>query len=281
MSLRPIKSLGQNFLIDKNIAIKTVNALKITENDFVIEIGPGEGSLTGLILKQTKKLAVIEIDRRAVDLLKDKYPDLNVIYSDILKVDFDAVLEFGKNYNIKVIGNIPYNISSEIFFKLFEYSSQISKSILTIQKEVAQRLSAKQKSKDYGILTIAMALCGKSEILFDVAPDCFFPKPNVISSVIEFDFNKNNFDSKLFKDIMKLVRAGFNQRRKKLSNSIASYVGTCSNPKQIYEELKNHEKFAGFLHKRAEELTEVDFMELYNFIKSINEKAKGIINENV
>ncbi len=275
MSLRPIKSLGQNFLTDKNIANKTVNALHIEDNDFIIEIGPGEGALTELLLKQTNKIAVVEIDRRAVDLLKVKFPQLNVIYSDILKVDFDAVLEFGKDHNIKVIGNIPYYISSEIFFKLFEHSNKISKTILTIQKEVAQRLSAKQKTKDYGILTIAMSLCGKSEILFDIAPDCFFPKPNVVSSVIEFDFNNSDFDSVEFKQIMKLVRAGFNQRRKKLSNSLSSFIGSYQNSSEILEALKNHQKFSAFLHKRAEELTKDDYVELYRFIKSIINKNEG------
>ncbi len=251
-----------------------MNALEISEDDYIFEIGPGEGSLTQLILSQTKNFTAIEIDRRAVDLLKLKFKDIDVVFSDILKIDFDELIKKANGKRIKFIGNIPYYISSEIFFALFEQSNKISKVILTIQKEVAQRLSAKQKTKDYGILTIAMALCGKSKILFDVPPECFYPKPNVNSSVIQFDFDTENPDSVYFKGIMKLIRAGFNQRRKKLSNALSGYFSNINNGKEIIQEIKSHPKFAKFLDKRAEELTKDDFVDFYKFINIDSQKAK-------
>ena len=277
--IKPIKALGQNFLIDKNIAIKTINALDISDDDYIFEIGPGEGALTQLILSKTQQLTVIEIDRRAVDLLKQKFDNLDVVFEDFLKIDFNLLVAKAKQKNIKVIGNIPYYISSEIFFKLFENSHQISKVILTIQKELAQRLSAKQKTKDYGILTIATQLCGKAKILFEVSADCFFPKPNVTSAVIEFSFNKENAqqNSDYFKQIMKFIRAAFNQRRKKLSNALSTYFSNISNGKDVILTIKNHHLYSSFLHKRAEELTKDDFIAFFNFINDIQRKTK---NEN-
>ncbi len=277
--IKPIKALGQNFLIDKNIAIKTINALDISDDDYIFEIGPGEGALTQLILSKTQQLTVIEIDRRAVDLLKQKFDNLDVVFEDFLKIDFNLLAAKAKQKNIKVIGNIPYYISSEIFFKLFENSHQISKVILTIQKELAQRLSAKQKTKDYGILTIATQLCGKAKILFEVSADCFFPKPNVTSAVIEFSFNKENaqLNSDYFKQIMKFIRAAFNQRRKKLSNALSTYFSNISNGKDVILTIKNHHLYSSFLHKRAEELTKDDFIAFFNFINDNQRKTK---NEN-
>ena len=275
--IKPIKSLGQNFLIDKNIALKTVNALEIKPDDYIFEIGPGEGSLTQLILAQTENLTVIEIDRRAVDLLKLKFNKLDIVFDDFLKIDFDKLVSKANQKQIKVIGNIPYYISSEIFFKLFENSDKISKVILTIQKELAQRLSAKQKTKEYGILTIAMQLCGKSKLLFDVSADCFYPKPNVTSAVIEFTFDNENFDAMYFKNIMKFIRASFNQRRKKLSNSLSSYFSNMNNGKEVFIAIKEHPIYSKFLDKRAEELTKDDFVDFFNFI---NDNQGKMNNEN-
>jgi 16S rRNA (adenine1518-N6/adenine1519-N6)-dimethyltransferase len=271
--IRPKKSLGQNFLIDKNIAAKTVNALDINPEDSVIEIGPGTGTLTELILSKSANLTAIELDLRAYNLLiekfpVEKFPGFKLINDDIRNFSFsNEFTEFSKTRKFKVLGNIPYYITADILFQLFENCSYISQAVLTIQKEVAQRIVAKPSSKEYGILTVASELCSKAKILFHVPGSCFYPPPNVTSSVILFDFNKENFNISQFKSTMVIVKKAFNQRRKMLSNAIKDFIDNHSVTSDIDEQFVD-----SIRTKRAEELTSGDFQRLNDILRNNDAK---------
>jgi 16S rRNA (adenine1518-N6/adenine1519-N6)-dimethyltransferase len=265
------KKLGQNFLVDENISQKIVNSMNIVENDTLVEIGPGTGALTKYILSQNPKLTALEVDDKAIEVLNrqfsnKKFPDFNLIKQDILTFDF---LEFANEKQvekIKIIGNIPYYLTTELFFKIFENSERIDKVIMMVQKEIALRLVAKKSTKDYGILTLAMELSGKCKRLFDVPPGCFVPQPNVMSSVIEFDFATRMVSNEDFKKIMPLIRAGFNQRRKTLRNALGTFVDRNTN-KSIEDFLvdkPDHIKY--YFTRRAEELVAKDYIEFYKVI---------------
>ena len=276
--IAPKKSLGQNFLTDGNIARKIVDALDCKDGDTVVEIGPGTGVLTEYLAEMKINLFAVEIDQRAVEVLKtkyrnDAYPNLKIIHSDIRDFDFSSIVGGNK---IKVIGNIPYYMSSEILFKLFNSSTQISKAIIMLQKEVAKRLNAKLRTKDYGILTVNLQFTGESKILFDVPPSCFYPQPKVTSSIIEINFDSEKFNNycdlisrdgepedkiKVYLSFKEFIRAAFSQRRKVLRNSLKDYIAQKYN-REISPDIREMDYFC----KRAEELTIEDFLKLYNII---------------
>lgn len=276
MHISPKKSLGQNFLIDKNYARKIVASLNLSDEDNVIEIGAGAGALTELILRENiAELTAIEYDSRAVALLREKFP-ANIFPKfklwegsvlDFLRAEIEART---KSKNLKIIGNIPYNITSEILFWLFNFSPEISKALIMMQREVAQRLVAQPRTKEYGVLTIATAFAGKAKILYHVPPGCFFPKPSVVSSVVEFTFFRDGGASQeTYKSIKPLVREAFNQRRKTLSNALKSYISRIqgfSHSEVIELAQKQGLKY---FQCRAEELSPQDFLVLYNFLQSL------------
>jgi len=273
-SVLPKKSLGQNFLIDDNIIRKIISAFEIKSDDVILEIGPGTGALTKHLVERCRDVTAVELDSRAIKLLEEKYPraqytNFKLIHSDIrtveLKKHFADAISTGKR--IKVIGNIPYNISSDIIFLLIEKRACIEKAQLMVQKEVAKRLAASPDSKDYGISTVALNLCGKSNVLFDVSPGSFYPRPKVTSSVIELLFNKRITHSEYFA-VMELVKAGFNQRRKQLRNSLKNYINTKTGEKAEEFVFYHNRKKSNFLAKRPENLTYNDFIELYHEIIS-------------
>lgn len=212
--LKPKKLFSQNFLIDRNIAKKITSAIKAGEEDCIIEIGCGSGSLTQFLLEKKTRLIGTEIDRDAIIILNKKfpqsnYPNFNLYNKDILKISLPTLLNdfsYSEDFKFIVTGNLPYKISSEIFFWLYHQTKNVKNAVLMVQKEVAQRLTAKPRTKEYGILTIAMELAGQCKILFDVPPTCFEPQPKVMSSVIRMDFNVNlkNID---FSNVMELVRS--------------------------------------------------------------------------
>lgn len=243
-NLTPIKSLGQNFLIDKNLANKIVNQLDSINNKNVIEIGPGMGALTDILLSKNANVFAIDKDTRAVEYLTKKYKNnknFTILNSDIRTVDLNLL-------NIKdllVIGNIPYNISTDILFWLFDFNNIINKVVLTVQREVAERLCAKYKTKTYGITTIATQLYGTPKIMFNIPSSAFYPAPKVTSSVLKIEFNNvyNNINKK---QILSLVKASFSHRRKKINNSIKQYLlNNKVNTVKLNEEL-NKKKFAIF-----------------------------------
>ncbi len=271
--LKPRKSLGQNFLKDQNVIRKIIETFNPLPGDMILEIGPGTGALTDLLLKSDVILYAVELDNRALDLLSEKYPqfrypNFQLINSDILKIDLtQTVTNISEENKISIIGNIPYNISSDIFFWLFEQKQLISKAQLMIQKEVGQRLTAKLGTKAYGILTIAMELAGSCTQKFDVSPNCFFPVPKVTSSIIEMSFN-SDYTMYEFTKVLSIVKSAFNQRRKTLRNSLANYLSSYGERKvSIIESIES--SMPGIFAKRPEQLSTNDFVQIYRVCSKI------------
>ncbi len=211
------KSLGQHFLKDGNMISKIVDAIPASPDDTVIEIGPGAGALTNLLSERFKNLSVIEIDGRMVEFLEETFPGLEIIQKDVLKFNWSDVNTEGGPLHI--IGNLPYYITSQILFSLLEKREHLTSALLMMQKEVAERIVAEPRSKEYGILSVQTRLMSTPEILFDVPPQVFSPPPKVNSSVLKLTFNKPPL-SCLDKNLKTVVRMAFNQRRKKLSNAL-------------------------------------------------------------
>jgi 16S rRNA (adenine1518-N6/adenine1519-N6)-dimethyltransferase len=214
---RTKKSLGQHFLKDGNMIRKIIDSIPAEAGDTVIEIGPGAGALTGYLKERFSDFIVIEIDKRMVDFLADKYPGLAIIHQDVLDIDWKKITQ-GKTC-VHVIGNLPYYITSQILFSLLEHRPLLTSALLMMQKEVAERIVARPNTKEYGILSVQSQLMATPEILFDVPPQVFFPPPKVNSSMIRLLFNKPPL---LCKDenLKTIVRMAFNQRRKKLGNAL-------------------------------------------------------------
>lgn len=246
MSVKAKKHLGQHFLTDENIAAKIVNSLSIEGYQAVLEVGPGMGVLTKYLLDQPSEVFLAEIDNESIAYLKDNYEKITdeTFIGDFLKTDF----EFVKDQQLAIIGNFPYNISSQILFKIIDHYQQIPEMVGMFQKEVAERTAAVPRTKDYGILSVMIQAYYDVKYLFTVHENVFNPPPKVKSGVIRMARNPKEGlagNEVLFKSI---VKTGFNQRRKKLSNALK--------PIGIPEGLKEHP----FLDKRAEELSVADFI---------------------
>lgn len=246
MTVKAKKHLGQHFLTDENIARKIVESLSFEGYHKILEVGPGMGVLTKYLLEKDLETFLAEIDSESIDYLKENYLKIkeNHFIGDFLKTDFS----FANNDSVAVIGNFPYNISSQILFKIIDFYTQIPEMVGMFQKEVAERTAAVPRTKDYGILSVLVQAYYDVEYLFTVHENVFNPPPKVKSGVIRLVRNpKNGLQGNeiLFKQI---VKTGFNQRRKKISNALK--------PLNIPEALKNHE----FMDKRAEELSVEDFI---------------------
>ncbi|UYN88028.1 MAG: 16S rRNA (adenine(1518)-N(6)/adenine(1519)-N(6))-dimethyltransferase RsmA [Cyclobacteriaceae bacterium] len=265
--VRPKKSLGQHFLHDKNIAGKIVESLKFTvEQEAVLEVGPGMGVLTHFLIEQSRcNLKVIEIDRDSVSYLKTHYPRLSIIEGDFLEADFSTIFS-GK---FSIIGNFPYNISSQILFKVYEHRDQVWQVVGMLQKEVADRIAAPPGSKTYGILSVLLQAYYRIDYLFKVAPGVFIPPPKVMSAVVRLERNERAqlpCDEQLFKQV---VKQGFNNRRKTLRNALKNLILAAlqAQPEGAVKIFLAHE----LLDKRAEQLTVEDFIYLTQLI----EKHRG------
>jgi 16S rRNA (adenine1518-N6/adenine1519-N6)-dimethyltransferase len=222
--LKPIKSLGQNFLRDENILRNIVESLALQDGDVVVEIGSGQGALTKHLFEKPVKLIGIEVDERAVRLLQERFGEkLELLHRDVLDVNLDELAQHnGRNgRKVRVVGNIPYYLTSEILFWLFDARAAVSDATLMVQFEVARRLVAPPKNKEYGILSIFTQFYTECEMLFRVSRNCFFPKPEVDSAVVRFKFKEQlpDCDEMLFRSI---VRSTFGQRRKTLRNGLKS-----------------------------------------------------------
>ncbi|MEP1307702.1 MAG: 16S rRNA (adenine(1518)-N(6)/adenine(1519)-N(6))-dimethyltransferase RsmA [Balneola sp.] len=222
MSFKTKKSLGQHFLTDNNIIHKIVNAIKAEKNNRIIEIGPGTGALTKWLVQKYNDVHVIEVDKRAIEVLENEVEGITIHQQDVLKVDWnDLVSNEGKTY---VVGNLPYYITSPILFSLLEFRHLFEDAILMMQKEVAERLVATTSTKAYGILSVQTQLMSTPEILFDVSPNSFSPPPKVTSSVLRLTFDKPKLECSDI-NLKTVVRTAFNQRRKKISNSLKPVLG--------------------------------------------------------
>ncbi len=217
MKVQPKKRLGQHFLKDASIARRIADSLTGKGYESVLEIGPGMGILTGFLQQRGfRDFRVIEIDNESVHYLIEHFPGLNIIKGDFLAMNPDEVFPG----NMAIIGNFPYNISSQIFFRVLEYRNKVTEITGMLQKEVAERICAGPGSKTYGILSVLLQAWYKPEYLFTVSEHVFSPPPKVKSGVIRLirnDVNRLDCDEKLF---FRVVKAAFNQRRKTLRNSI-------------------------------------------------------------
>lgn len=221
------KSLGQNFLIDKNIIDKICEGASINKDDGIIEIGPGIGTLTQALCERAGKVVAIELDENLLPILNETllpYDNVEIIYGDILKVDIDKILSTKlKDYNVKVVANLPYYITTPIIMKLLEDRYDIQKIVVMIQKEVALRMKAKPGTKDYGALSIAVQYYSEPEIIVNVPKNVFIPRPNVDSAVIMMDICKEpKVKVKDEKLLFNVVKAAFGKRRKTLLNALST-----------------------------------------------------------
>jgi 16S rRNA (adenine1518-N6/adenine1519-N6)-dimethyltransferase len=248
--VRAKKHLGQHFLTDKNIAAKIVDSLR-PENKYrqVLEVGPGMGILSDFLLERADyEVSLIDIDTESYEYLQKKYPKLGskLINADFLELDFAAIFDGP----LGIIGNFPYNISSQILFKVLDNRQQVVEVVGMFQKEVAERCASKPGSKEYGILSVFLQAYYKVEYLFTVKAGVFNPPPKVLSAVIRLTRNETpqlDCDEKLF---WQVVKAGFNQRRKTLRNALSSLI----NKEKMTEE--------PLLDLRAERLSVADFVSL-------------------
>ena len=221
--IKPNKKLGQSFLIDFNVINRIADTANISGEDIVVEIGAGIGVLTEIIARRAKRVIAVEIDRNLVEVLKDKlggYDNVEVHSGDILKFDFNSVAET-HGAKIKIIGNVPYNISSPLIFRLISFRPVISVFILMLQKEIVQRLASVPDNKIYGVPSVVLQMFASVEKIFDVPSTCFYPQPKVESSMVKGVFRKKSLvplQDEIF--FTGLVKAAFAQRRKMLINNL-------------------------------------------------------------
>ena len=253
---RPKQSLGQNYLSDQNYAAKIANSVVdgSPQGETVVELGPGLGALTRVLLPNFPKMMAVEIDGRAVDLLKERYPTLAVVRADVLEIDYTKVSQLRGGLKLNIIGNLPFYITSQILFTLCDHCDVIDRACVTMQWEVAQRLVAKPRTKDYGILSVVFQLYAKPEILFKIPNTAFYPKPKVTSALVAIGFAKNRPTFPVDPEKLRLViTTAFRQRRKMLRQSLKPILNTKVLP-EIYAS------------KRPEELTPPEFLKLTGFI---------------
>ena len=221
------KKFGQNFLIDTHVLEKIISAAGITKNDCVLEIGPGIGTMTQYLAENAGHVVAVEIDRNLIPILKETladYDNVTVINEDILRVDIKALAEeYNGGKPIKVVANLPYYITTPIIMGLFESRVPIDNITVMVQKEVADRMKEGPGSKDYGALSLAVQYYAEPEIVANVPPNCFIPRPNVGSAVIRLTRHKEMpVEVKDPALMFKIIRASFNQRRKTLQNGLGN-----------------------------------------------------------
>jgi 16S rRNA (adenine1518-N6/adenine1519-N6)-dimethyltransferase len=232
--IRPKKSLGQHFLQDGNIIRKIAETIPANKDDLIIEIGPGTGMLTEELLKRYDYVRAVEVDGRAVEYLKKKFPELNVLHEDILKAPWDDLLSVPNSTDIHIVGNLPYYITSQILFGILDHRTRLKSATLMMQKEVAERLIAQPQTKEYGILSVQVQLMSSPEIAFDVSANAFYPRPKVTSSVVVLKFDQPDLICS-DQNLKKVVRTAFQQRRKKLSNSLKPFDHLPESPEFDYD----------------------------------------------
>ena len=265
------KRFGQNFLIDSHVLEKIMDAAQITKEDFVLEIGPGIGTMTQYLAEAAREVAAVEIDHSLIPILKDTLKDwdnVTIINDDILKVDIRKLaLEKNDGKPVKVVANLPYYITTPIIMGLFENQVPISSITVMVQKEVADRMQVGPGTKDYGALSLAVQYYARPEIVANVPPNCFMPRPKVGSAVIRLEKYENPpvqvEDEKL---MFRIIRASFNQRRKTLVNSLKNSNELSYSKEEIESVL---EKIGIPLNIRGEALTLEQFADIANGFKNL------------
>lgn len=260
------KKFGQNFLIDSNVLESIIRGAEITKDDFVLEIGPGIGTMTQYLCEAARQVVAVEIDKMLIPILEDtlsEYDNVEVINQDVLKVDIKSLAEEKNNGKpIKVVANLPYYITTPIIMGLFESGVPIDSITIMVQKEVADRMQTGPGSKDYGALSLAVQYYAPAKVILNVSATCFMPRPNVDSAVIKLTRHKeptvNVADEKL---MFKIIRASFNQRRKTLVNGLKNSPELSFSKEQI---VKAIEKIGKPETIRGEALTLEEFAELAN-----------------
>ena len=260
------KKFGQNFLIDSHVLDKIVSAAGITKDDFVLEIGPGIGTMTQYLAASARKVFAVEIDKALIPILEDtlkEFDNVQVINQDILKVDIKKLAEeHNDGKPIKVVANLPYYITTPIIMGLFESQVPIDSITVMVQKEVADRMKVGPGTKDYGALSLAVQYYAEPYIVANVPPNCFMPRPKVGSAVIRLTRHEKPpvevADEKL---MFRLIRASFNQRRKPLANGLNNSPELSYSKEEIQQTIEKCGFKAGI---RGEALTLKDFAKLAN-----------------
>ena len=265
------KKYGQNFLIDTHVLDKIINAAKITEDDFVLEIGPGIGTMTQYLASKAREVFAVEIDKALIPILEDtlsEYKNVTIMNEDILKVDIRKLAEeHNQGRPIKVVANLPYYITTPIIMGLFEEDVPVESITVMVQKEVADRMQTGPGSKDYGALSLAVQYYASPYIVANVPPNCFMPRPKVGSAVIRLSRHEkppvNVKDSRL---MFRIVRASFNQRRKTLVNGLKN----AQDLNFTKEEIERAVSACGFpVGIRGEALTLQNFADLANCLSEM------------
>ena len=262
LAFKPKQSLGQNFLIDENIIRNLVRILELSRNDVVLEIGPGRGALTRHLIGRVGKLIVVEIDRRIVAEVRQEFSasDVEIRHEDFLGTDLSQ-LRHRFDRKLRIVGNIPYHLTSPILFKVFADPASVQDITVMVQREVARRIVAQPGTKDYGILSVMSRFHGEPKTSFDVSPSCFYPKPKVTSTVVRIRMHDASpyvsVDHELFRTV---VRTAFGKRRKTLRNSLKFLPFD----EHVVEKIVSTIDFP--LERRPEECTVEEFVTLTNQI---------------
>lgn len=262
------KKFGQNFLIDEHVLDKIIRAAEVTEDDFVLEIGPGIGTMTQYLAENAREVMAVEIDQNLIPILSEtlsEYKNVTILNEDILKVDIGKIVEernAGKA--IKIVANLPYYITTPIIMGLFESHVPIDSITVMVQKEVADRMQAGPGTKDYGALSLAVQYYASPYIAANVPPNCFMPRPKVGSSVIKLTkYKEPPIKVSNEKLLFQLIRASFNQRRKTLQNGIKNFSELNFSKEQVAGALEEMGLPAAV---RGEALTLEQFAQLCNLL---------------
>lgn len=262
------KKFGQNFLIDTHVLDKIIRAAEITREDYVLEIGPGIGTMTQYLCESARKVTAVEIDDSLIPILKETleaYENVSVIHGDILKLDLNRLVEEGNGGKpIKVVANLPYYITTPIIMGLFEKNVPIESITIMVQKEVAERMAAQPGKKDYGALSLAVQYYANPYLVANVPPNCFIPRPKIGSAVIKLTRYAQPPVQVSDEALMFcIIRASFNQRRKTLINGLKNSPELSFDKKQILSAVKKLGKPDTI---RGEALTLQDFAELTGYL---------------
>lgn len=262
------KKFGQNFLIDTTVLDRIISSAEITKEDCVLEIGPGIGTMTQYLAERAREVVAVEIDKALIPILEDTlsaYDNVTVINDDILKVDINKIAEERNGGKpIKVVANLPYYITTPIIMGLFESNVPLKSITIMVQKEVADRMQVGPGTKDYGALSLAVQYYAKPEIVANVPPNCFIPRPNVGSAVIRLTrYDKPPVEVADEQKMFALIRASFNQRRKTLVNGLGNATGLHVTKEQVSEAL---EKMGLPATVRGETFTLEQFATLSNLL---------------